>query len=161
MEPDLTSPSRRRVVQMGAVAGLGLVGAGTLAACGSDDTGVTTSAAAGGGETSTAAAGEQTSAAAAGAVLAKLSDIPVGQALAAKTADGTDIVLVQATAGEVTGFKAACTHQGCPVKPNGASLDCPCHGSKFGLDGAPTKGPAKNPLAAFAVKVDGEDVVAG
>lgn len=61
----------------------------------------------------------------------------------------------------MTGFNAACTHQGCPVQPNGASLDCNCHGSTFALDGSVTKGPATNPLAAFAVTVDGEDVVAG
>jgi Rieske Fe-S protein len=159
VEPDLVIPSRRRVVQLGAVAGLGLVGAASLAACGSDDAAATTADPA--ASATQEPAPETTPAADGGGALAALADIPVGQALSVTGPDGTEVILVQATAGQVTGFKAACTHQGCPVKPNGASLDCPCHGSKYGLDGVPTNGPATNPLAAFAVKVDGDNVVAG
>jgi len=41
-----------------------------------------------------------------------------------------------------------CTHQGCLLRFNAAetSWDCPCHGSRFGVDGDVLEGPAVKPL---------------
>jgi cytochrome b6-f complex iron-sulfur subunit len=54
-----------------------------------------------------------------------------------------------------------CTHQGCTVlvpAPGGATLDCPCHGSRFTLQGAVVNGPAQRPLQSFEARVEGDEV---
>ncbi|MQA78796.1 MAG: FAD-dependent oxidoreductase [Streptosporangiales bacterium] len=51
-------------------------------------------------------------------------------------------------AGAAHAVSATCTHLGCVVAFNDAetSWDCPCHGSRFGVDGAVLNGPATRPL---------------
>lgn len=68
-----------------------------------------------------------------------------------------------ASAGDVhlAAYSTRCTHAGCPVKPQGAELACPCHGSLFGLDGTVKKGPAARPLDPVALKIDGQGVFVG
>lgn len=39
-----------------------------------------------------------------------------------------------------------CTHLGCIVKAAADSFECPCHGSRFALNGSVTRGPAPSPL---------------
>lgn len=144
-QQETTTPDRRSVMQVCGLLGLGLLGVPTLVACGSDDD----------TESSTS-----DSSAAAGGVLAKLADIPVGSALVTKDAAGKPIAIIRSADQTVSAVSAVCTHQGTTVAAASGELDCPSHGSKFGFDGAVKQGPATQPLAAVAVKIDGENVVA-
>lgn len=51
-------------------------------------------------------------------------------------------------------LSAKCTHLGCVVHFNSAerSWDCPCHGSRFKIDGTVLRGPAVLPLEAAEIK---------
>lgn len=91
--------------------------------------------------------------------LVALDDLGVGDST--RVTDGDTTVIVTRT-GETTAvaFDAACTHQGCPVKPRDGVLACPCHGSRFDpRTGAVENGPAKAPLATYPVRVEGGKVV--
>lgn len=55
------------------------------------------------------------------------------------------------------GFQAlslTCPHLGCTVEATSAGFSCPCHGSRFGPDGAVLRGPAREPLRALRVELD-------
>ena len=72
---------------------------------------------------------------------------------------GRAVAIFRDAAG-VFALSTVCTHLGCIVKKDGAEFSCPCHGSKFALDGAVTKGPAPKALVWLAVtKVAGGYVV--
>ncbi|HLJ60733.1 MAG TPA: non-heme iron oxygenase ferredoxin subunit [bacterium] len=55
-----------------------------------------------------------------------------------------------------------CTHVGGPLGKGhleGATVTCPWHGSQFDVtSGQVTKGPARRPVATYAVRVRGNDV---
>jgi len=93
-----------------------------------------------------------------GAVLARLSGIPVGGGTV--LAD-QGVVLTQPVAGTVKCFSAICTHQGCTVASvSGGTINCPCHGSRYSItDGSVTVGPAPRPLPPVPVTVKGDTVV--
>lgn len=94
-----------------------------------------------------------------GTEVARLSDIPVGGAVAVML-DGSQVIVSQPTAGEVVAFSAICTHQGCIVVPEQKGLNCPCHQSLFDTaTGAVLQGPATKPLAPVAVTVKGDKVL--
>jgi glycine/D-amino acid oxidase-like deaminating enzyme/nitrite reductase/ring-hydroxylating ferredoxin subunit len=58
------------------------------------------------------------------------------------------VALYRDADGTAHALSARCTHLGCLVRFNAAetSWDCPCHGSRFGIDGAVLEGPAVKPL---------------
>ncbi|HEX8496624.1 MAG TPA: Rieske (2Fe-2S) protein [Actinomycetales bacterium] len=173
--PDEATTPARGVNRRTALTTGGVLAAGTalLAACGGSE---------GGGETDAGAAPRSsttsdlpttpatsetpsepadTATAGGGAPIVQLADVPVGGSVAA-TLDDKAIIVSQPTAGTVVAFDAACTHKGCPVKPAGAQLNCPCHNSNFDVaTGEPLSGPAQTALAKVAVKVEGGAVVAG
>jgi Rieske Fe-S protein len=53
--------------------------------------------------------------------------------------------------GRLHELSARCTHLGCIVAFNSAmrTWDCPCHGSRFDLDGSVLEGPARSPLKVY------------
>lgn len=115
---------------------LGASGVAGLAACGA------------GGTIDAGPAGEK---------LASRSEL--SEPLVTKTANGTDIVVVDTDAGP-RAFSAVCPHAGCVVRMKDEQLDCPCHGSWFDPHtGAVRRGPAREGLAEIAVKLAGDDVV--
>lgn len=50
--------------------------------------------------------------------------------------------------GKIHRLSAVCTHMGCIVRFNSLekTWDCPCHGSRFSIDGEPVNAPAMTPL---------------
>lgn len=63
---------------------------------------------------------------------------------------------------ELIAISAVCTHAACTVGISGVAPDetysCPCHGSRFALDGSVINGPARDPLRDFATTLAGDDV---
>jgi cytochrome b6-f complex iron-sulfur subunit len=56
-------------------------------------------------------------------------------------------------AGEITAYSLTCTHLGCTVEEDGEVFACPCHGSRFNIDGEVLKGPAQKPLRCLEVEL--------
>lgn len=128
------------------IRGAGLVvAAGALAACSKS-------------EEKPAATGDSGSSAAAkpaGDVITKTADVPVGGGVIVG-----EVVVTQPAAGDFKGFSSKCTHMGCTVnKVADGTIDCPCHGSKFNLDGSVANGPATAPLETMAIAVKGDSIV--
>lgn len=144
--------SRRRTVLVGA--GLGAVTA-VLAACSSygkkpaaeQSSPATSESAPDGGPGSGAAAQPLTTTA----------EVPVGSGVIVD-----DVVVTQPAAGDYKGFSAVCPHAGCTVSEVvDGTIVCPCHGSKFNLDGSVAKGPATKPLDVQAISVEGDSIFLG
>jgi glycine/D-amino acid oxidase-like deaminating enzyme/nitrite reductase/ring-hydroxylating ferredoxin subunit len=72
---------------------------------------------------------------------------------------GERVAAYKATDGSVTMVSPVCTHMKCLVHWNSAETtwDCPCHGSRFSVDGRVLEGPALQPLPAVRprAKADG------
>lgn len=68
--------------------------------------------------------------------------------------DGNTVAAYRDGQGALHAVSATCTHLGCTVRWNGAerSWDCPCHGSRFDLDGNVLTGPAVAPLERMDVR---------
>jgi cytochrome b6-f complex iron-sulfur subunit len=162
-----TGLSRRSVLVLGAAGTSAVVLAACSKAKGADNTPSAAGSTTGGtGSTSqstspsTPAGGGSSSGG--GLALAKLADIPMGGAISAQDATGSDIIITRPTNTTVSAFTAICTHMGCTVKPGSRTFVCPCHGSTYDArTGDRLSGPARGGLAKINVKVSGPNVVAG
>ncbi|MEU6582143.1 Rieske (2Fe-2S) protein [Nocardia sp. NPDC046763] len=89
--------------------------------------------------------------------LARTADVPVGGGVIVG-----NTVVTQPNAGNFIGLSVICTHLGCAVDDiSGGTINCPCHGSKFNLDGSVANGPATRPLDGREVTVQGDWLVSG
>lgn len=142
---EVNEPGRRAVLRGALVVGAAL-GTAAVAGCGKPaGPGVV----AGAGTVAPAPPGDP--------VLGTTEEVPVG---GGKVFAGQRVVVTQPTAGTFVGLSAVCTHQGCIV---GAVTDgvvvCPCHGSRFRLDGAVAAGPATRALDAVPIALQGNQIV--
>ncbi|WP_458690650.1 QcrA and Rieske domain-containing protein [Nocardia tengchongensis] len=92
-----------------------------------------------------------------GNAITRTSDVPVGGGVIVG-----NTVVTQPNAGNFVGLSVVCTHLGCAVNDiSGGTINCPCHGSKFNLDGSVAAGPATRSLDGREVSVQGDWVVSG
>lgn len=84
-----------------------------------------------------------------------LGDIPCGTGALVRVNGGLRAVYRQDD-GILRALAARCTHLGCLVAFNAAerTWECPCHGSRFGIDGSVLQGPATRPLEEHAIEDD-------
>ena len=137
----------RKTVLAGAGAGLVAV---AVAACSSGSAPESS-------ESSGSSGSSDTSAPAEPKALTPTADVPVGSGVIVG-----ETVVTQPVAGDFKGFSAVCTHTGCLLNEIAdGTINCPCHGSKFSLDGEVVNGPATRPLETIAVRVQGDSIVAG
>lgn len=85
-----------------------------------------------------------------------------GEALVFQFPGNKQGILYRSKEGRSGAVAAVCTHLGCNVEwtdsaPQGA-FSCPCHSSKFDLNGKALSGPAKAPLTHYAATQNGADV---
>lgn len=96
--------------------------------------------------------------------IGRTTDVPEGEARAFD-ANGTRIAVVNLGGGEFRAVGDLCSHaQGFlsegEVDVGECTIECPRHGATFDLEtGAARTLPATAPVAAFAVKVEGETVL--
>lgn len=83
--------------------------------------------------------------------LDSFSELAPGEAAILKI-EGRNVAGYRDESGRLHALSAACTHMGCIVgwNENDRTWDCPCHGSRFALDGEVIHGPAVKPLEPAA-----------
>jgi glycine/D-amino acid oxidase-like deaminating enzyme/nitrite reductase/ring-hydroxylating ferredoxin subunit len=81
------------------------------------------------------------------AEVSSVDEVPAGEARVMRDGVGKTGVYRDAQDG-LHAVTLRCTHMGCLLRFNAAevSWDCPCHGSRFGVDGEVLEGPAVHPL---------------
>lgn len=83
-----------------------------------------------------------------------------GQLLNEKSPVGNVLVVGTSKAKNLVAVNPTCTHANCKVDwTTEKKFLCPCHKSAFAADGKVLQGPAAKPLATYAVKIEGDEVL--
>ena len=69
--------------------------------------------------------------------------------------DDREVLFIRDSETSIRAFHPHCTHMNCLVLYNEKTrlIECPCHGSKFDLEGNVVHGPAKKPLPRFEAEL--------
>lgn len=96
-----------------------------------------------------------------GGEVGSAQEIPAGEG-AILQEGGSKLAVYRDDEGGLHVVSATCTHLGCVVAWNSAekSWDCPCHASRFDVDGDVLHGPALKPLQAVALRGGPADAAA-
>ena len=93
--------------------------------------------------------------------IASTGDLASGEMMAVEKDDTS--LLVANIDGSYYVISDICTHAHCKLSEGtltGESVQCMCHGSVFNVKtGAVEKGPAKDPVAVYNTKVDGDKIL--
>lgn len=83
----------------------------------------------------------------------RLEDLELGEGRLVRS-NGKAVAAYRDPDGDLHSVSPTCTHLGCTVQWNHAekSWDCPCHGSRFGVDGEVLAGPATKPLERIEIE---------
>lgn len=94
-------------------------------------------------------------------------DAPADTAFTMVTGGGANSVgdpafsgFIVKTGGKLYAWSSSCSHLGCSINLNAdlPEFDCPCHGSKFHLNGTVLRGPAAAPLAEISYTGTGTSI---
>ena len=90
--------------------------------------------------------------------LAELVNITGDEALLVKPGSPYPEILIASREGRYLVITSDCTHWGCTVGYNAGvnEWQCPCHGSRFAVDGKVLEGPAEDPLKSAIATVEGD-----
>lgn len=93
-------------------------------------------------------------------LLGKVSEIPVNGSRPVRDVLGNDLIAVRHAGGEMRVLSSTCTHLGCRVEWDAArgTFLCPCHQGRFDRDGQVLEGPPTEPLPAYPVRIDGDNL---
>jgi len=93
-----------------------------------------------------------------GRVVFRLVDFPAlarpGGAVIAQAPGMDPLLVVRSPDGGVRALSASCTHQGCPLGYEQPEVVCPCHQSRFDLQGQVLQPPAVAPLRTVEATLD-------
>jgi nitrite reductase/ring-hydroxylating ferredoxin subunit len=85
-----------------------------------------------------------------------------GAFMVAEAPDLSQVLVVRQGRGSYLALSMTCTHEGCTLfEPEDQVMECPCHQSRFNMDGAVLNGPAPRPLRRLSAGLnpDGKLVV--
>jgi nitrite reductase/ring-hydroxylating ferredoxin subunit len=97
-----------------------------------------------------------------GIVRVKKSAIPPDEALELNPGKPyREILIASLSSGGYAAVDAHCSHKDCIVDWNKAASEwpCPCHGSRYAVDGKVLEGPATAPIRALNIKDEGDELI--